>query len=102
MVEYVPYYSAPGVRWSLLPATRLASRKILIEQNIKRRTGPAPYVFSLLGADLFPFTPTLPVVSRDTPPTLSYTTLEMASRVFLSSKKPGIYLVKPMYTVYYV
>ncbi len=67
MVEYVPCYSAPGVRWSLLPATRLASRKMLIEQNIKRRTGPALYVFSLLGADLFPFTITLPVVSRETP-----------------------------------
>ncbi len=30
-------------------ATRLASRKILIEQNIKRRRWPALYVFSLLG-----------------------------------------------------
>ncbi len=28
--------------WGLLPATRLASRKIFIEQNIKRRTGPLP------------------------------------------------------------
>jgi hypothetical protein len=27
-----------------LPATRLASRKILIEQNIKKRTGPSLYV----------------------------------------------------------
>ncbi len=33
----------------LLPATRLAGRKILIEQNIKRQTGPAPCVFSLWG-----------------------------------------------------
>jgi hypothetical protein len=29
-----------------LPATRLASRKILIEQNIKKRTGPALWVLS--------------------------------------------------------
>jgi transposase len=29
------------VNWSFLPATELASRKILIEQNIKKRTGPA-------------------------------------------------------------
>jgi hypothetical protein len=33
--------SAPAVYWGLLPATRLASRKILIQQNIKKRTGPA-------------------------------------------------------------
>jgi hypothetical protein len=48
MVEYIPCYGAPAVHWSLLPATRLASRKILIEQNIKRQTGPALYVISLL------------------------------------------------------
>ncbi len=35
MVEYIPCYSG------FLPATRLASRKILIEQNVKKRTGPA-------------------------------------------------------------
>jgi hypothetical protein len=39
------------VNRSLLPVTRLASRKILIEQNIKRRTGPALCVFSLLDAE---------------------------------------------------
>jgi hypothetical protein len=48
MLEYIPCYSAPAVHWGLLPATRLAGRKILIEQNIKRRTGPALCVFSLL------------------------------------------------------
>ncbi len=32
----------------LLPVTRLASREILVEPNIKRQTGPALYVFSLL------------------------------------------------------
>jgi hypothetical protein len=41
MVEYVPCYSARELHWCLLPATRLASRKLLIEQNIKKRTGPA-------------------------------------------------------------
>jgi hypothetical protein len=48
VVQYIPCYGAPAVHWGLLPATRLASRKILIEQNIQRRTGPALYVFSLL------------------------------------------------------
>jgi hypothetical protein len=43
LVEYIPCYSAPAVHWGLLPATGLASRKILIEQNIKRRTGPELY-----------------------------------------------------------
>jgi hypothetical protein len=37
--------------------------------------------------DLFLHTITLPAVSRDAPATLSYNTLEMASRVLLSSKK---------------
>jgi hypothetical protein len=41
MVEYIPCYSAPAEYWGFLPATRLASRIILIEQNIKKRTGPA-------------------------------------------------------------
>jgi hypothetical protein len=41
MVEYIPCCIAPFEHWGLLPATRLASRKILIKQNIKKRTGPA-------------------------------------------------------------
>ncbi len=41
MVEYIPCYSALELQQGLLPATRLASRKILIEQNIKKRTAPA-------------------------------------------------------------
>jgi hypothetical protein len=41
MVEYILCYGDPGEHWGLLPATRLASKKILIEQNIKKRTGPA-------------------------------------------------------------
>ncbi len=36
--------------------------------------------------DLFLYTITLPAVSCDAPPTLSYTTLELASRVLLSTK----------------
>jgi hypothetical protein len=39
--------------------------------------------------DLFLYTITLPAVSCDAPPTLSYTTLELVSRVLLSSKKPA-------------
>jgi hypothetical protein len=41
MVEYILFYGGPAEHWGPLPATRLASRKILIEQNIKKRTGPA-------------------------------------------------------------
>jgi hypothetical protein len=41
MVEYIPCYGGPAEHWGPLPATRLASRKILIEQNIKKRTGPS-------------------------------------------------------------
>jgi hypothetical protein len=40
--------------------------------------------------DLFLYTITLPAVSRDAPPTLSYTTLETASRVLLLSKKTAL------------
>jgi hypothetical protein len=41
MVEYITCYGAPTVHWGLLPASRLASMKILIEENIKVSTGPA-------------------------------------------------------------
>jgi hypothetical protein len=58
MVEYITCHSAPALHWGLLPATRLASRKIAIEQNVKSRTGPALYVFSLLG-NSDPPTPTV-------------------------------------------
>jgi hypothetical protein len=37
--------------WGLLPATRPARRKVLIEQNINRQTGPALCVFSFLGCN---------------------------------------------------
>ncbi len=46
--------------------------------------------FPLSYTDLFLYTITLPAVSCDAPPTLSYTTLELASRVLLSSKKPAL------------
>jgi hypothetical protein len=39
MVVYIPRYSAPALHWGLLPASRLASRNILIEQNIIKQTG---------------------------------------------------------------
>ncbi len=38
---YIPCYPAPAVHWVSLPASRLAGRKILNQQNIKRQTGPA-------------------------------------------------------------
>ncbi len=40
-MEYIPCYGDPAEHWGLLPATRLASREILIEQNIKKLTGPS-------------------------------------------------------------
>jgi hypothetical protein len=46
--------------------------------------------FPLSCPDLFLCTITLPAVSCDAPPTLSYTALELASRVLLSSKKSAI------------
>ncbi len=46
--RYDGVHSLLQCSWGLLPATRLDSRKILIEQNIKSRTGPALCVFSLL------------------------------------------------------
>ncbi len=41
MVEYILSYGGPAEHRGPLLATRLASRKILIEQNIKKQTGPA-------------------------------------------------------------
>ncbi len=41
MLEYIPYCTAPAVHWGLLSGTRLTSRIILTEQNIKKQTGPA-------------------------------------------------------------
>jgi hypothetical protein len=41
MLEYIPYYGGPAEHWGLLPAARLARREILLDQNIKKRTGPA-------------------------------------------------------------
>jgi hypothetical protein len=41
ILEYILCYGGQAEYWGLLPATRLASREILIEQNIKKRTGPA-------------------------------------------------------------
>jgi hypothetical protein len=41
VLEYIPCYGGPAEHLGLLPAKRLASSEILIEQNIKKRTGPA-------------------------------------------------------------
>ncbi len=40
-VLYILCYGGLAEHWGPLPATRLASRKIHIEQNIKKWTGPA-------------------------------------------------------------
>jgi hypothetical protein len=50
--------------------------------------------------DLFLYTITLPAASCVAPPTLSYTTLELASRVLLSTKKPALILYKPNIAYY--
>jgi hypothetical protein len=54
MVEYILCYGGPAEHWDPLPATRLASRKILIEQNIKKRTGPALCVLCVYNLSLPP------------------------------------------------
>jgi hypothetical protein len=41
MVEYILCYCGPAEHWDPLPTTSKASRKILIGQNIKKRTGTA-------------------------------------------------------------
>jgi hypothetical protein len=41
IMEYILCYSSPAVHWSLLNISRLASREIPMEQNIKIRTVPA-------------------------------------------------------------
>jgi hypothetical protein len=60
ILEYIPCYCAPAEHWGPLPVIRQTNRKILIEQNIKRRTGPALYyMYNLLGRDEvgYPVTP---------------------------------------------
>ncbi len=47
--------SSPLVHWGFLPATRIASRKILIEQNIKKRTGPALWLLCGGSYQMFEF-----------------------------------------------
>ncbi len=46
----IPSCSAPTVHWGFLPVTSLTSRKIIIEQNIKRRWGPALYGYMYLAS----------------------------------------------------
>jgi hypothetical protein len=68
-------YSTIPIHWNIESAPASQDRS---------RAGPSLYVFSLLGMilgtllsrpDLFLYTITLPTVSRDAPPTLSYTTV---------------------------
>jgi hypothetical protein len=70
MVKYIPCYSAPELHWDPLPATRLASRKLLIEQNIKTRAGPALCVLrghppALYTAYMLPYICTVRGLVRD-------------------------------------
>jgi hypothetical protein len=41
VVEYIPCCTAPAELRGLLAASKLARRNKIIEQNIKKRTGPA-------------------------------------------------------------
>jgi hypothetical protein len=82
-------YSTIPIHWNIKSALASPGRS---------RVGPALYVFRLLGynpraplscPDIFLYKITPPAVSRDAAPTHSYTTLELASRALLSSKKPA-------------
>jgi hypothetical protein len=44
MVECIPCYTAPVEHWVTIPTSRLASRKTILEQNIKIWNGPALYI----------------------------------------------------------
>jgi hypothetical protein len=48
MVEYILCYGGPAEHLGPLPATRLASRKILIEQNIKKHSVYSEAVYQLV------------------------------------------------------
>ncbi len=48
MVEYIPCYSGPAAHWVSLLASRLASRKMLPQQNIKIWTESALILCNLL------------------------------------------------------
>jgi hypothetical protein len=52
MVVYIPSYGGPAEHWGSLPATRLASRKILIEQISKSGQGQHS-VYSVVGPALY-------------------------------------------------
>jgi hypothetical protein len=57
MVEYIPCSSAPAKHWSLLPVTRLVSKKILIEQNIKiSKSGQGKHSVYSVGPSFCTFT----------------------------------------------
>ncbi len=62
---------------------------VLCQKNGRFLSGGIILGFPLCCTDLFLYRITLPAVSCDAPPTLSYTSLELASRVLLSSKKPA-------------
>ncbi len=55
MVEYIVCCGGLAEQWGPLPTTRLASRKILVEQNIKKRTGPALCVLCAQYSTLYTF-----------------------------------------------
>jgi hypothetical protein len=44
-MEYIPCCTASAEEGGLLPASRLASKNILIEKNIKKQTVPALCVY---------------------------------------------------------
>jgi hypothetical protein len=52
MVECILCYGGPAEQWGPLPATRLASRKIITEQNITKGRGPALWVLCGCGNEI--------------------------------------------------
>jgi hypothetical protein len=94
--DFQGMYSTIPIHWNIKSAPASPGRS---------QVGPDFYVFSFLGIilgsplscpDLFLYTITLPAICRDAPPTLPYTSLELASRVLLSSQKPA----NSVYTVH--
>jgi hypothetical protein len=87
---FIYIHNWPVFQWWYDPRVPpFLSRPILIHNNGQSLSGGIILGSLLSHPDLFLDTITLPAVSCDAPPTLSYTTLEMASRVLLSYKKPA-------------
>ncbi len=75
--------------WRHFNRTKFSQGPHREEKNGRFLSGGIILGFPLSCLDLLSYTITLPAVGCDAPPTLSYTSLELASRVLLSSEKPA-------------